>query len=185
MVTDLIIFVRNNIGLSIILGFLLIFILVPITLDLIDQKRMIKPERVTEQKVDSFQSYISTADGPVGYGKSTFVSAKVHYLAIKLFKKMESTISEFRRLNWKVDYNELDSEILKLSRLGCKTYEVVETITAKYSYLFFKFKRASCIERSSSKTNLFLAKLNSAKLSGKCILEIAVFISHNEYFSNK
>ena len=124
MVTNLFRFVINNLGLSIIIGFVVIFIFFPLILDLIDQKRMKTPVAITQDKINSLQCYVTGTDGPVGYGKTTLISALTHFLVLKLQKKMEDTISEFRKLNWNIDYNWLDLNIKKSMVEGYNTFEI-------------------------------------------------------------
>ena len=149
MVTDLIRFISENLGLSIILGFLLIFILIPITLDLIDQKRMKNPVEITQEKINSLQCYVTGTDGPVGYGKTTLLSALTHFIVIKLQNKMDDTINEFRSLNWKIDYNWLDLHIRQAMEDGYNTFDIEEIIKYKYGYAFMK-KHDLGVERKTA-----------------------------------
>ncbi|MBE6123944.1 MAG: hypothetical protein E7184_00170 [Erysipelotrichaceae bacterium] len=94
------------------------------------------PVAITQDKINSLQCYVTGTDGPVGYGKTTLISALTHFLVLKLQKKMEDIISEFRKLNWNIDYNWLDLNIKKSMVEGYNTFEITDIIKYRYGYAF-------------------------------------------------
>lgn len=136
MVANLLNWVINHIGISIFLGLLIIYVLVPYIHDVLDNKRMKEANMLTLEKTTSMNAYAIGLQAPVGFGKTTELSGIVHDKAIYLLKHIEEVIKEFQKLNYKIDYNYLHNEIDKMIIAGLNTYQIQDLLKEQAPYLF-------------------------------------------------
>jgi len=137
MIIRLFDFVSEHIFFSLITGLIIIYVLIPYIRDVIDNKRMKKASDITQDKVDSLNSFVWGVSGPVGFGKTTMASGNAHGKVLSLLDHIEDVLKETQRLNWTINFNHLHEQIEKLMQKGLNTFEIQDEIANKMPYLFY------------------------------------------------
>lgn len=138
MIIRLFDFISEHIFFSLVVGLIFVYVIIPYIRDVIDNKNMKKASDVTQDKLDSMNSFVYGDSGPVGFGKTTMSSAQVHSKVRALNDHMEDVMKETRRLNWTINYIHLHGVIEKLMYEGKNTFDIQDEIAKKMPYLFYR-----------------------------------------------